>query len=468
VARRVYSFLIVSLALGFSLAPRSSDAQFLSNSATNIISGVVSNWTGDYLIGSNTFADVLLIQSTGVLSSGNGYLGYEVGADSNVAIVSDSNSVWAVSGSLIVGNSSVGDQLTVTNGASVSCTTLAIGNNPTSATNTVLVVGTSSSLFVAGDITVGNAGAVSLVTITNFAGAVCNNGTIGVSGSSNTVIVTGNSSWAFYGKLTVGGGGTGNQLVLGSGILTVTNVTHTASLDVQTGTFTLNDGTALLDNFTATNGAAGAFSFNGGFLISSATRISNTLTMVVGNGVSPASFQLNGGIYAFSDGLEVASNAAVSGCGTINGNVTVDPGGVVAASCGGKLTFSDTVTNNGTIQVVSGTALESYGTFVNNGVLDLSDGGPTNFLGAFINNGSVVNGPSVVISGNDVIVKMAARFFGFGPHFYQFQYTQSLSSNWTAATPLQPTLFSGQVVTFTDIGGATNQPSRFYRLRISL
>ena len=60
---------------------RYSSAQYAGNSQTNIISGVVSNWTGDYLVGSNTFADASLIQNGGVLSNGNGYLGYEIGAD---------------------------------------------------------------------------------------------------------------------------------------------------------------------------------------------------------------------------------------------------------------------------------------------------------------------------------------------------------------------------------------------------
>jgi hypothetical protein len=59
--------------------------------------------------------------------------------------------------------------------------------------------------------------------------------------------------------------------------------------------------------------------------------------------VSTATLQLNGGTHTFVDGLSVLSNAVVTGCGTINGNVTIYPGGVVAASCGGELTFTGIV-----------------------------------------------------------------------------------------------------------------------------
>ena len=73
--------LILGWLAGMFAGARYSSAQYAGNSQTNIISGVVSNWTGDYLVGSNTFADALLIQNGGVLSNGNGYLGYEIGAD---------------------------------------------------------------------------------------------------------------------------------------------------------------------------------------------------------------------------------------------------------------------------------------------------------------------------------------------------------------------------------------------------
>ncbi len=447
-----------TLALVLLLIATPVHAQYTGNFQTNIISGVVSNWTGDYLIGSNTFADALSIQNGGALSNGNGYVGYEIGADNNMALISDSNSMWNVAGVLVVGNSSSSNQLVVTNGANVACGLLSIGSNSTAGTNTVAVTGTNSLLSVSGDIVIGGAGQMNLLTVGDTAGVVCNNGTIGVVGSSNTVLVTDSgTSWTLSGNLTIGPGGPGNQLVLTNG-----GGVGTAMLDVQSGTLTLNGGAGTVGSFTVTNGAQSVFTFNGGYLASGATQISNTQPAVIGDGTSTATFQLNGGTHTFVDGLNVLSNAAVTGCGTINGNVTVYPGGVVAANCGGELTFTGIVTNNGDIQVLSGTVLESYGTFVNNGIIDLFDAGPTIFHGAFINNGTIRNGANILISHSDVIIKVTTVV----NRLYQLQVTQSLTpANWVNTGPSVPG--TGALLTFTDVTGATNRPSRFYRVRLS-
>jgi hypothetical protein len=239
----------------------------------------------------------------------------------------------------------------------------------------------------------------------------------------------------------------------------VMNLAHTATLDVQGGMLLLNGGFGTVDSFTATNGVQSVLTFNGGYLASGATQISNTQPTVIGDGVSTATLQLNGGTHTFVDGLSVLSNAVVTGCGTINGNVTIYPGGVVAASCGGELTFTGIVTNNGDIQVVNGTTLETYGTLVNNGILDLFDAGPTNFHGAFINNGTVRNGANIVISGNDVIIKVTSA----GSN-YQLQVTPSLTpATWVDTGAPQSSFSFGRLLTFFDVGGATNRPSRFYR-----
>ena len=400
--------LILGLVAGILAGARSSSAQYAGNFQTNIISGVVSNWTGDYVIGSNTFADALLIQNGGALSNGNSYVGYGIGADNNTAVISDSNSLWNVAGGLVVGNKGSGNQLIVTNEASV----------------------------------------------------VSSTGSIGVAGSNNVVLVSDSATWTLSGNLTIGTDGPGNQLVLtnGGGVI-VMNLTHTATLDVQRGAFILNGGFGTVDSFTVTNNPQGVFTFNGGYLTTSATLISNTQPTIIGDGVSTATFQMNGGTHTFVDGLLVLSNAVVTGCGTINGNVTIYPGGIISASCGGTLTFTGTVTNNGDLQVVEGTTLETYGTLINNGILDLFDAGPTNFHGAFINNGTVRNGANIVISGNDVIIKVTSA----GSN-YQLQVTPSLTpATWVDTGAPQSSFSFGRLLTFFDVGGATNRPSRFYR-----
>ena len=58
----------------FALLPTAAHAQFSANNQTNTISGVASNWVSGsgYIVGNNTFADALIIQSGGALSNGTG------------------------------------------------------------------------------------------------------------------------------------------------------------------------------------------------------------------------------------------------------------------------------------------------------------------------------------------------------------------------------------------------------------
>ena len=51
----------------------------------------------------------------------------------------------------------------------------------------------------------------------------------------------------------------------------------------------------------------------------------------VGDGVSPATLELNGGLYHFGGGLIISSNATVTGCGTIVG--TISNSGTLATNC---------------------------------------------------------------------------------------------------------------------------------------
>src|SRR5436853_5245990 len=86
------------VALPLILASSHLEAQFTGNNQTNIISGVTSNWPGNYYVGSNYVFDALLIQNSGVLSnSGNSFIGFALGASNNTAVVSGGGSVWSSS-----------------------------------------------------------------------------------------------------------------------------------------------------------------------------------------------------------------------------------------------------------------------------------------------------------------------------------------------------------------------------------
>jgi hypothetical protein len=75
------------------LSAASVQAQYTTNFQTNIISGVTSNWIGNYLVGSNTFADVLLIQNIGLFTNTSSYLGLTASSSNNNVLISGSGSV---------------------------------------------------------------------------------------------------------------------------------------------------------------------------------------------------------------------------------------------------------------------------------------------------------------------------------------------------------------------------------------
>ncbi len=109
-----------------AVAGASAPAQFSADYQTNVISGVVSNWAGDYIVGSNTVFDLLRVEESGLLSNAAGFIGYEGTATDNFAIVAGSGSVWSNADTLTVGRFSAGSVLTVSNGGRVVAHTLRI------------------------------------------------------------------------------------------------------------------------------------------------------------------------------------------------------------------------------------------------------------------------------------------------------------------------------------------------------
>jgi hypothetical protein len=81
-----YGYLIGGFLVWIALGSPFSEAQYTANFQTNSIIGVTNNWSGSYIVGSNTFADTLLIENSGVLSNGDVYLGYG-GCDSNNSVL---------------------------------------------------------------------------------------------------------------------------------------------------------------------------------------------------------------------------------------------------------------------------------------------------------------------------------------------------------------------------------------------
>lgn len=123
---------------------------------------------------------------------------------------------------------------------------------------------------------------------------------------------------------------TGQVSVIG-GALSIGGSGYAGYLAVGGGTFTLSQGNVVTGNLFLTNNG-GQFLFNGGLLQAGNITVSNGAPFVVGDGVNPATLQLQGGTFFFANGLVISSNATVSGCGTILGNTSNF--GSLATNCG--------------------------------------------------------------------------------------------------------------------------------------
>jgi T5SS/PEP-CTERM-associated repeat protein len=439
--------------------------------------GSVCSITGELRV----FDGALAIANGAVVYSGSGTTVDDGGTS---ILVTDSGSVWDISGVLNLYFEAPGSGMTVANGAAVYSSGGAVAGQP----SRLAVTGTGSVWSNSADLTIGGDGGDVSMTITN-GGVVYNaNAVVGTGGDEgDLVLVSGPGSlWSNSGDLSIGGryenqltitdGATvlasnvygnlvqgGNQITVSGGALYVTNALGNGVLDEIDGTLTFNGGTVTVDSLVATNGANSVFTFNAGTLTSGGTVVTNNQHFVVGDGTDAATFQLNGGVHSFANNLLIDTNATLSGCGTVNGNVVVDPGGTVLANCGGTLNFTGIVTNNGSIYALNGTTLNFYGPVVNNGLIN-GTMGYLQFLSGVQNNGTIVPSAasalritSITRQGNDISVSWIC----VGGNTYALQSTKSTAmiaeyaTNFADASPIIVTSGTGLSTTnYLDVGAA--------------
>ena len=174
-------------------------------------------------VGYSGAGNSLVISNGGVVNSygsdnynGSGYIGY-TNSNNNSVRVTDTGSVWNVSGDLYVGSAGVGNSLMISNGGQVVVSGYGyVGSGSGGSNNSVLVTGSNSVWNIAG-LVVGISGAGSSMVINNGGQVVSYDGYVGSGGSNNSVLVTGsNSVWNIAG-LYVGSSGAGNSLVISNG-----------------------------------------------------------------------------------------------------------------------------------------------------------------------------------------------------------------------------------------------------------
>lgn len=198
---------------------------YTANYQTNIVCKAVS-WSGDFVVGSNSFADVLLIQNGGVLSNtGIGYVGYETSSSNNSVLVTGAGSVWSNASYLVFGASGAGNSMVISGGGRVVVYNYAYvgfsGLSAPGSNNSVLVTDpgsvwdTGPSLEIGVDNVGGNSGGNSLV-ISNGGEVIGGSPEVG-GGDSNRVVVTGAGSvWNNSAAVSIDGGAS-NSLVISDG-----------------------------------------------------------------------------------------------------------------------------------------------------------------------------------------------------------------------------------------------------------
>ena len=463
-----------------------------SSNNTVLVSGNGSLWNGvsDINIGYGGSGNSLVIGSNGVVQDLQSSIGYGASSSSNTVLVTDDGSVWNSYSNLNVGYYGSGNSLVISNGAYVNVPDTFIGYGASSSNNTVLVTGSGSLWNVFFGIAVGYYGSGNNLVINNGGNMYQASGFVCVgcysSSSNNTVLVTDNNSLWSIDNLLVGC----DQSNYGNSVIITNNGSVIVSESFLIGTTNALIGSASMSNRVSISGsgsllvggalgitASNSLSFSSGFLTTAGTTVTNGQTFVVGDGLGAATFTLLGGVHSFANGLEIHNNGSLIGCGTINGDVVVDLGGTVLANCGGTLTFTGVVINWGTIQVTNGGVLATYGTLVNYGTINIADGS-TSLHGAFINNGTVVGGSpsgsispfqitSVSLQGNDVHLTWTTT----GGSTNVVQATASLGSGSYAtnfvdiSAPIVVAGAGAATTNYVEVGGATNKPARYYRIR---
>jgi fibronectin-binding autotransporter adhesin len=177
------------------------------------------------------------------------------------------------------------------------------------------------------------------------------------------------------------------QVSVAGGTLNIGGNENAAYLAVGGGTFTLSQGSVVTGNLFLTNNG-GQFLFNGGLLQAGNITVSNGAPFIVGDGVNPATLQLQGGTFFFANGLVISSNATVMGCGTILGNISNL--GTLTTNCGPTGVVITSATRTGSTVTVFFTTLSG-----SNHVLEyknaLNDASWTAILPGVIGNGGVAS-----------------------------------------------------------------------------
>ncbi len=373
----------------------------------------------------------LTVSNGGVAIDGNGL----VGGMRNEVFVTGSGSVWNTGGELGIGYSGGnggGNTLVIDNGGAVISGDGRIGTgSPISDNNKVVVKGSGSS-WITAELHVGDSGSGNSLTISNSGEVVTDNSYIGYNGgTNNNAVVSGSGSvWSNASTLTVGSLGAGNSLVISNG-----GQVFDASGVV---------GSQLGGSSNRVRVVGGGLWQNG--------------ALTIGDRGSSNSLVIDGGS-VFATNLTVGLESP-----TCDNLVELDSGSLIATNAA----------HNAFIDVRGGQLILSGGVLQTDSLI------LTNACGQFIHTGGMLIAGSVVFNtnafriisitrqGNDLLLTwmmgpgqtnaLQATSGGPGGGYT----TNGFTNIFVVTNNSMP----GAITNFLDVGGATNNPSRYYRVRL--
>lgn len=456
-------------------------AQYTFSGQQNLISGTSSNWIGDYVIGSNTFANVLRIQNGGVLSNWYGYLGFVNYSYNNSVSVSGPGSIWSNQDDLYVGRNGYGNRMVVSNGGWVVNNGGFIGGGyvTSSSDNSVLVTDPGSVWFNRSLLEVGYLGPRNSLVISN-GGVVVSYGCF-VGPVSNSVLVTdAGSVWSNRSSVTIGEYGPGNSLVISNGgqVVSVSGgvgnySSNNTVLVTGAGSAWINSDTVYVGYFGGSNAltVAGGTVRAADMIVTDLLRV-NGGTVVVTNGLGSGSLQVGGtgpGNVIVNDGTVTvdsliltngAGSAMTFGSGWLRGGhsavsnasafaVGDGTNDAVFSLAGGIHSFADGLWIR-TNALLVGCGIVN-GSVLVDGEVNADCGGMLVFTGTVTNYGrvEVKNGTSLVLHGSLVnygqivatngVVSYSATFENNGTAIGDIQYGQNVwvatnDGKWEVAT----------------------------------
>ena len=272
---------------GGQVSGRSGTVGWLSGSLNNqaVITGAGSIWSNSntLLIGDAGSSNSLVISSGGKVIDPSATIGNSSSGTNNWVLVTDVGSVWSNANTLVVGYQNAGHSLVISKGGQVVDGNGGLGTGfgaGGSRSNQVIVTGPGSVWKNAGTLSLAGKGSANELLIDDGGQVISAYGIVGALNIPNRVSVANAGAW-LCDVLTVGNEGSSNSVVIANGTLCATNVlvgstavacdnyveldggfiavtnsTHDAVLEVRNGKLILNGGTLLVDRFVMTNTCA--------------------------------------------------------------------------------------------------------------------------------------------------------------------------------------------------------------------